>query len=374
MLIGTGLSIPPQNQISRGVQSACGDCAAHEPREASSLTGGSPADSTASAGAPPLLKHLAHPERLLELAPTPPVVAAAVSQAGPELIKKPNPVVTEKLKQELPDAPFHIPRERAEALAQKLGLSMDQLMSELVPVAQQFARPPISEYMVGAVGRGTTGDLYLGVNLEFPKQSLNQTTHGEQFVVQNAHANGEPNGLESIAISAPPCGHCRQFLNETKNGLEMRILVPDMPPIQLKELLKYDFGPHHLGITGALLTPQQNNLKLESDDPVTQKALEAANKSYSVHTKTPAGVAIELKDGRVYAGSVLDNAAYNPSLNPMQAAIMNLVRDKGAYDDIQRVVLVEYKDGKVSHDWATRAVIDSICPNARYERVGAEQG
>ena len=32
-------------------------------------------------------------------------------------------------------------------------------------------------------------------------------------------------GIEAIAVSAPPCGHCRQFLYEFSDGRDIQILL-----------------------------------------------------------------------------------------------------------------------------------------------------
>jgi cytidine deaminase len=281
------------------------------------------------------------------------------------VLSKPDPATTLKLKELLPDKPFVIEAGRAAELAKTLGISGEQLMLELIPVAKEMARPPVSEYLVGAVGRGESGNLYLGVNLEFGKQALNQTTHGEQFVVQNAMHAGEAR-LTSLAVSAEPCGHCRQFLNELTGAKELEILIPEKPKVQLKELLPRDFGPQDLGVKAAVLSPQAHSLSLPEADELTGQALQAANKSYSPYSQSPSGVAIQLKDGSVFTGSYIENAAFNPSLSPLQAALMNVVAAKRSYEEIDRVVLVERQDGKASQDFATSAVLASIAPSAEY--------
>src|SRR2546429_6390861 len=102
-------------------------------------------------------------------------------------------------------------------------------MLELLPEAQSHARPVLSGYRVGAIVRGTSGALYLGANLEFPGQSLNQTVHAEQAALSNAFMHDEP-GIEAIAVSAAPCGHCRQFLYEFSER-DIQILLPGVAPI-----------------------------------------------------------------------------------------------------------------------------------------------
>ncbi len=62
-------------------------------------------------------------------------------------------------------------------------------------------------------------------------------------------------------------------------------------------------------------------------------------------------MALELRDGTILTGSYAENAAFNPSLPPLQAAL-NLVILKGyAFADIQRALLAELPDGNISQ-WA----------------------
>ena len=64
-----------------------------------------------------------------------------------------------------------------------------------------------------AVGLGSSGRLYVGVNLEFARLPVNNSVHAEQFLVVNALHHQE-RGLTKLAVSEAPCGHCRQFYSE----------------------------------------------------------------------------------------------------------------------------------------------------------------
>lgn len=64
-----------------------------------------------------------------------------------------------------------------------------------------------------AVGLGASGALYVGVNLEFARLPLYNSVHAEQFLLVNALHHGE-RAIQRLAISAAPCGHCRQFYSE----------------------------------------------------------------------------------------------------------------------------------------------------------------
>ena len=64
-----------------------------------------------------------------------------------------------------------------------------------------------------AVGLGASGCLYVGVNLEFARLPLYNSVHAEQFLLINALHHGERE-IRRLAVSAAPCGHCRQFYSE----------------------------------------------------------------------------------------------------------------------------------------------------------------
>ena len=63
------------------------------------------------------------------------------------------------------------------------------------------------------MARGASGRLFVGVNLEFPGLPLHHSVHAEQFLIANAAQAGEQ-VLTRLAVSALPCGHCRQFCSE----------------------------------------------------------------------------------------------------------------------------------------------------------------
>ena len=242
------------------------------------------------------------------------------------------------------------------------GMTVQQLMLALLPQAQNFARPPISNFFVGAVALGASGALYFGANYEFPGQALSFTVHGEQAATAHAISRGET-GMQKLAVSAAPCGYCRQFLYELTTASTLEIVLPNKPTVLLTTLIPNAFGPSDLGVTAALMSPQSHGmtLKLGDNDPVVKAALAAANASYAPYTFDYAGVALKTTDGAIFTGSVAENAAYNPSMSPLEAAVVSLVISGGkSYDDIVDAVLVEAAGSKVSQLAATRAVLAAI--------------
>jgi len=242
------------------------------------------------------------------------------------------------------------------------GMTVEQLMLALIPQAQQAAIPPISNFFVGAVALGASGSLYFGANYEFVGQALSFTVHGEQAATAHAISCGET-GMQKLAVSAAPCGYCRQFLYELTTASSLEIILPNTPTTLLTSLIPNAFGPADLGVTAALMSPQSHGMTLSSGagDRVVQVALAAANSSYAPYTFAYAGVALKTRDGGIFTGSVAENAAFNPSMSPLEAAVVSLVISGGkSYSDIVDAVLVEAAGAKASQAEATRAVLGAI--------------
>ncbi len=231
---------------------------------------------------------------------------------------------------------------------------MDDLLA-LLPQAAAFARPPISNFRVGAIARGTSGKLYFGTNLEFAGEALSFTVHAEQSAVVHAWMSGET-GIDVVATSAAPCGYCRQFLNELVTARELLVVMPNESR-PLSELLPSSFGPRDLGIDGGLLQPENHGLAIDETDDIAQAALQAANMSYAPYSKSFAGVAVRTKDGRIFSGAYAENAAFNPSLSPLQAALSQLNLGGAGWRDIAEAVLVGVDD---LHTNAARTVLAAI--------------
>jgi len=102
-------------------------------------------------------------------------------------------------------------------------------------------------------------------------------------------------------------------------------------------------------------------MTLPSPDDVTMAALKAANSSYAPYSLSYAGVALKTADGSIYTGSVAENAAFNPSMSPLEAAVVALTITGGKkYSDITDAVLVEAAGSKASQIGVTRAVLATM--------------
>ena len=97
------------------------------------------------------------------------------------IVSQPNPAVTKQLEAMLGHHQLWITADEAQQIANKLGVSIPQLMVELIPLARKHAVVPVSDFRVGSCSMGLSGNLYFGVNMEFVGVSLIQTVHSEQF-------------------------------------------------------------------------------------------------------------------------------------------------------------------------------------------------
>ncbi len=260
-----------------------------------------------------------------------------------------------------------IPESTVAVLMAREKLSRDALMLKMLPVAQSLASPHISKYFVGAVAAGTSGHLYLGANIEVPGNMLGLAVHAEQAAIANAYMSEEP-GVEAIAVTAAPCGHCRQFLSEVSVSSPMRVLVAKAPPMTLAELLPNAFGPKDLGFKQGAFPVRESGMVLEEGaDALVSAALKAARAAYAPYTRSASGVALATSNGRVFAGSYIENAAFNPSLPPLEAALAGYFAAGHFAGTIERVVLVESAARQISHEATTRSVLAAIAPKAQFD-------
>lgn len=258
--------------------------------------------------------------------------------------------------------PAMLSAEQVAALQKASGLDDDALAFALLPIAAACARTSLSHFNVGAIARGVSGAWYFGANMEFSGSTMQQTVHAEQSAVSHAWLRGEKS-LSSITVNYTPCGHCRQFMNELNSGLQLRINLPGRAPHTLGDYLPDAFGPKDLDIKTLLMDTQDHGYPLRGDS-LSQAAIAAANKSHTPYTHSPSGVAIACADGQIFSGSYAENAAFNPTLPPLQGAL-NLLNLSG-YDftDIERVMLAERADAPLTQWDATAATVRALgCPN-----------
>lgn len=262
-----------------------------------------------------------------------------------------------------PDFPAMLKAEQVEAIKQRCGLDDDALAFALLPLAAACSLAPISRFYVGAIARGQSGNLYFGANMEFSGAPMQQTIHAEQCAVTHAWLRGEP-ALASITVNYTPCGHCRQFMNELNSGSDLKIRLPGREPATLGDYLPDAFGPKDLDIATLLMDRVDHGFQLALTDELEQAALAAANQSHAPYSNAHSGVALEAEDGTIYTGRYAENAAFNPSLPPLQAALILMNVSGGDCQKVSRAVLAEPESAILTQWDATRATLGALgCQN-----------
>lgn len=259
-----------------------------------------------------------------------------------------------------------IPSGDATELVSDLGGDIELVLRGLVPLAARRAKPWVSGFQVGAVGQADSGAIYLGANYEFERSPLDQTVHAEQAVVVNAMIHGET-GLRRLAVSAAPCGHCRQFLNELGSAGRLDILVMSEPTTEFSAFLPAAFGPRNLGVTRSLLIAPPNDLQCETASVAAETALAAARRAYSPYTSSPAGVGLVTRDGRRFLGPYIENAAFNPSLPPIQAALVAAFLGGADGADVVEAALVQLTRSRIDHAPSARLILERVAPDVSLE-------
>jgi cytidine deaminase len=302
----------------------------------------------------------------------------SAGQPGGDALLKLLPKLTEKsraLLRRLLDDPNYsgqISAADAATLVKLENTSLDQLMVNLLPLAQSYSHAPISNFFVGAVARGASGSLYTGANIEIPGQCLGFAVHAEQSALSNAYMHAEQS-VPALAIGGAPCGHCRQFIDEMSPDGEILIVTPSRPPMKLSSILPSAFGPAALGMTHGAFPVQETKLSFLNDlsDLLATAALDATRHSYSPYSKSHAGVAVRSSRGRIYRGSYLESVAFNPSLSPLQVALVALIAAGESYSAISAVTLVESHGAKISQRPVTEIVLGAVAPQGKLEVLTA---
>ncbi|RTZ14438.1 cytidine deaminase [Vibrio aquaticus] len=252
--------------------------------------------------------------------------------------------------------------EQFEQLLTISGLEDAELRVALLPFAAAYSYAPLSNFYVGAIVRGLSGKLYFGANVEFAGVQLGQTVHAEQSAISHAWMKGEQ-GVADITINFSPCGHCRQFMNELSTADRLQVQLPQRDSKSLQEYLPESFGPADLGIQSALMSNVDHGKASSEDDELVQQAIAALNRSHAPYTHNLSGVALKTNDGKVYYGAYAENAAFNPSLPPLQVAMIQLLLARQSFENIDSAALVEVKEGTISHLETTQSTLESINPD-----------
>lgn len=259
-------------------------------------------------------------------------------------------------------------------LRQSFGLdSVEELMLQALTPARGMARPPISDFFVGAVGlERETGNLILGGNVEFPGTHLGFTIHGEGFVFTRAASRGT--SVETIAIGeAHPCAHCRQYISEFATSRELTLIDPLGHRLTMAQLYPWPFDPDYLGERGAIAGAYDATLNLAANDwpsTIADRLLDAGRCAHAPYSKCPGAVVLALNDGQMVSGFSIESVAFNPTMGPLQAAMINLIAHGYEAADIAEAALGTWLNGNVDYALSVTELFGKLAPRAPISIVG----
>jgi cytidine deaminase len=258
--------------------------------------------------------------------------------------------------------------EADELIAKHELRGVEELMLLALAPAQKIARPPISNFFVGAVGlERETGNLILGGNVEFPGTHLGFTVHGEGFVFTRAYSRGTSVAIIAIG-EAHPCAHCRQYLSEFASTRDLVLIDPLGHRLTMAQLYPWPFDPGYLGETGAV-AGKDYWPGLTAAGPAPAELLSAGRRSYSPYSKCPGAVILTLGGGNKIAGIAVESVAYNPTIGPLQAALIDLLAHGYEPSDIASAALGTVRRGSVDYTDSTRELLGRVAPQAAFDVV-----
>ena len=244
--------------------------------------------------------------------------------------------------------------------------------------------------------------------------------------------------ISHLALAVTPCGHCRQMLQELSSASELEVVLianehtldaegggdqalhgegsgcsssscdsassssscsssNSLEVYSLRKLLPLAFGPHSVGISRTQCIPLHVE-EARSELPrglqracgiglnaggfgnadarcLGDVAVAAASMSYSPYTASHSGAAIVTREGVIGAGAYLESAAFNPSIPPLHAALIDLMSRQGqscpvaAGGEIYEAFLCESPEAPIRHADSSRALLSAVAPGVELQEV-----
>ena len=122
---------------------------------------------------------------------------------------------------------------------------------EIAKQAREKASAPFSNFKVGAVLLGKTGEIFTGCNIENASYGL--TMCAERVAIFKAISEGARNFQKIVVVAdtenlTPPCGACRQIIWEFCGDIEVVLanLQGKTETFQMKELFPRAFDANFL--------------------------------------------------------------------------------------------------------------------------------
>merc|ERR1719446_300648 len=140
--------------------------------------------------------------------------------------------------------------------------------------------------------------------------------------------------------------------------------------VKLGDLLPHSFGPADLGMRETLIpwgAPNAIGLSIDAEAKQIDRELAtiaeaAARRAHAPYTSSFAGAVLVLKNGQHRWGSAAESAAFNPSVSPLQMALLALWVHGDKVQDIESACLAEDPSSPVTYKGSDGALLGAVAP------------
>ena len=148
-------------------------------------------------------------------------------------------------------------------------------------------------------------------------------------------------------------------MNELADAKEFDILLPSQH-FKLAELLPHSFGPTDLGNEFSLFNPKPQ-LAVFDDEQIEEAFAGFALNAYVPYSQNFSAVKVSTFDNGDFYGSYTENAAYSPSLSPLQSALSQFFLAGLSFDKetVKGITLLETK-GHENQAGVSKAVLSGF--------------
>src|SRR5690606_1093427 len=127
---------------------------------------------------------------------------------------------------------------------------------------------------------------------------------------------------------AHPCAHCRQYLSEFAASRDLMLIDPLGHRLTMAELYPWPFDPGYLGEAGYRPgTISRSDLRLAENHlppAIAAALLDAGRRAHAPYSKCPGAAVLSLRDGGHVSGFAIESVAFNPTMGPLQSALIDL--------------------------------------------------
>ncbi len=232
--------------------------------------------------------------------------------------------------------------------------------------AAASAHAPISDFAVGAAVVDAHQRVFFGANFEFPGLPLAASVHAEQSAIAVAVA-GDAGPIKTLAVTAVPCGHCRQFLCELQGAADLRVLVGTQDAATTLATLYPDpFTPAHLDKAARLLAVLEPKppVALEPGDSASAtlggRARAMLPRAHASYSDCPTAVALRDIEGRMVSAPSMESVAHNPSMTGMQSACAVFAASGGRLANLTDAVMTAAPHAPMDHEAASRMLLRAV--------------